>query len=173
MRSFALRIEKFITVIGKITSFFLAVLLAAIVSQVFMRYALNITSTMLEDSLWYLFAATLVLGLSFTMTDDGHVRVDFLYQRYSERTKRIVDLIGIILFLIPLYAFLMWHGWEYTAKSFHVNESSPNPDGMPWLWLVKGLLPVSCFLLLLESLARAVIIFTDKKHKDASVHYGS
>ena len=173
MRSFALRIEKLITAIGRLTSFFLAVLLVAIVSQVFLRYALNITSTMLEDSLWYLFAATLVLGLSFTMTDDGHVRVDFLYQRYSERTKRIVDLIGIILFLIPLYTFLMWHGWEYAAKSFHVNESSPNPGGMPWLWLVKGLLPVSCFLLLLESIARAVIILTDKERKDTSIHYGS
>jgi len=71
-----------------------SVLLVAIVFQVLMRYALGLTNTMLEDSLWYLFAITLTLGLSYTMTHDGHVRVDFLYQHYSLKTKVIVDVLG-------------------------------------------------------------------------------
>ena len=147
----------------------MALLLVAIVSQVVMRYAFSITSTLLADSLWYLFAMTLILGLSYTMGQNGHVRVDFLYHRYSDNTKRIVDFIGISLCAIPLYAFLLWHGWDYTAKSFSINESSPNPGGMPWLWIIKGLLPFSCLLLLFESLARLALIVADRESsKEAS-----
>jgi len=151
----------------------MAALLIMIVTQVTLRYAFGQTNTAMEDSLWYLFAMTLVMGLSFTMTEDGHVRVDFLYQKYSDKTKRIINLISITLFLIPLYSFLLWHGWDFAAKSFSRGESSPNPGGMPWLWLVKGLLPISCLLLLLESFARIILIITDKRRKDAPIHNGS
>ena len=107
------------------------------------------------------------------MTHDGHVRVDFVYQRYTAKTRRIVDFAGIALFLIPMYAFLMWHGWDYAVKSFSINESSPNPGGMPWLWIVKGLLPVSCLLLIIESLARLVLILLDKDDTHPSEVHGS
>lgn len=173
MRSVAQRTEKIISLLGKLSSWSMGLLLVAIVSQVILRYAFDITNTALEDSLWYLFAMSLVLGMSYTMTEDGHVRVDFLYQKYSDKTKRIVDLVGIILFLLPLYIFLLIYSWDYAADSFVKAEKSPNPGGMPWLWFVKGLLPLSCFLLLIESLARIVIIFTDKKHEEAPAHYGS
>ncbi len=116
------------------------------------------------------FAMTLTLGLSYTMTQDGHVRVDFLYQHYSPRTKSIVDVIGIALFVIPLYAFLLWHGWDYTQNSMSINESSPNPGGMPWLWIVKGLLPLSSLLLLIESVARIVLILNNRQNLSTEVH---
>lgn len=173
MKSLARRIESFITAIGRICSWSIAALLVAIVAQVLLRYIFGKSFTVLEDSLWYLFSMTLVLGLSYTMTSDGHVRVDFLYQGYSPKTKRIVDLIGILLFLVPLYAFLAWHGWEYAAKSFAINERSPNPGGMPWLWLVKGLLPLSCLLLLLESVARACLILMDRPSASSDSVHGS
>ena len=173
MRAVAQSIERVISIIGRLSSWCMAILLIAIVTQVTLRYAYGITNTALEDSLWYLFAMSLVLGLSYTMTEDGHVRVDFVYQKYSDKMKRIVDLVGIVLFLIPLYAFLLWHGWDFTVKAFLRGESSPNPGGMPWLWLVKGLLPLSCLLLLIESVARAILIATDKRRKDGRVHYGS
>jgi len=170
MNSFANRIESIVTVIGKIVSWSIGVLLVAIVLQVSLRYAFGQTNTMLEDSLWYLFSMTLTLGLSYTMTHDGHVRVDFLYHRYSEKTKAIVDVIGIVLFVIPLYAFLLWHGWDYTVNSFSINESSPNPGGMPWLWLVKGLLPLSSLLLLIESVARVILILGHRQSLPTEVH---
>ncbi|MDE0769032.1 MAG: TRAP transporter small permease subunit [Opitutaceae bacterium] len=173
MKSLAKRIESFITAIGRLCAWSIAALLVAIVAQVLLRYAFGKSFTLLEDSLWYLFSMTLILGLSYTMTSDGHVRVDFLYQNYSPKTKRIVDLIGILLFLVPLYAFLAWHGWEYTAKSFAIGERSPNPGGMPWLWLIKGLLPLSCLLLLLESLARACLILIDRPSSPSDSVYGS
>ena len=173
MKTLAHRIENAITLTGKFSSWSMAVLLGAIVIQVLLRYAFGITNTRLEDSLWYLFSATLVLGLSYTMTHDGHVRVDFVYQRYTAKTRRIVDFVGIALFLLPMYAFLMWHGWDYAVKSFSINESSPNPGGMPWLWIVKGLLPVSCLLLIIESLARLVLILLDKDDIHPSEVHGS
>ncbi len=173
MRSIAESIERVITIIGRLSSWSMAVLLIAIVTQVTLRYAYGITNTALEDSLWYLFAMSMVLGLSYTMTVDGHVRVDFVYQKYSDKMKRMVDLLGIVFFLIPLYAFLLWHGWDFTVKAFLRGESSPNPGGMPWLWLVKGLLPLSCLLLLVEAVARAILIATNKRRKDGSKRHGS
>ncbi|MBT3480234.1 MAG: TRAP transporter small permease subunit [Opitutales bacterium] len=173
MKSFARRIESFITAVGCISSWSIAALLVATVAQVLLRYAFGKSYTILEDSLWYLFSMTLVLGLSYTMTSDGHIRVDFLYQAYSPKMKRIVDLISIVLFLLPLYAFLAWHGWEYAAKSFSINERSPNPGGMPWLWLVKGLLPFSCLLLILESLARACLILIERPSSPSYSVHGS
>ncbi len=162
MQSLAHRIESFIAAVGRVSSWSLALLLVAIASQVVLRYVFGQTFTLLEDSLWYLFAFTLVLGLSYTMIDDGHVRVDFLYHRYSPKFRRWVDLFGIVFFLIPLYAFLAWHGWDFAAKSYAINERSPNPGGMPWLWLVKGLLPLSCLLLLLESVAKGILLLIER-----------
>lgn len=173
MRSIAQGIEKAITVIGKLSAWSMALLLIAIVSQVILRYLFGITNTMLEDSLWYLFAMTLVLGMGYTLTEDGHVRVDFLYQRYSDKTKTLIDICGIVFFLIPLYTFLMIEGWDFAAKSFRIGESSPNPGGMPALWFVKGLLPFSCFLLLTESIARIILLATEEKHKEPTQRYGS
>lgn len=170
MKDFAKRIEFLVTSIGKIFSWSIAVLLVAIVTQVSMRYALGQTNTMLEDSLWYLFSMTLALGLSYTMTHDGHVRVDFLYHNYSPKTKAIVDIVGIVLFVIPLYLFLLWHGWDYAFNSYSINESSPNPGGMPWLWLVKGLLPLSSLLLLIESIARVFLISSNSLNGSTEIH---
>jgi TRAP-type mannitol/chloroaromatic compound transport system permease small subunit len=173
MKTVAARIELFITAIGRISSWSIAVLLISVIAQVLLRYVFGKSFTLLEDSLWYFFSTTLVLGLSYPMASDGHVRVDFFYQGYSPRTKRIVDLVGILLFLIPLYAFLAWHGWQYAAKSYSINESSPNPGGMPWLWLVKGALPFSCLLLIIESLARACLIFVDRSTPAPESTYGA
>lgn len=173
MKTLATRIETFIGIVGRISSWSLAFLLLAISSQVILRYVFGQTFTLLEDSLWYLFAFTLVLGLSYTMIDDGHVRVDFLYQRYSPRLRRWVDLVGIVFFLMPLYAFLAWHGWEYAAKSFAINESSPNPEGMPWLWLVKFMLPFSCILLLFEALAKTILLYLNRPQSADTSSHGS
>lgn len=161
MTKLAHRIEKAITFIGQLSSWSMAILLVAIVAQVILRYGFNYTNTMLQDAQWYLFAMTMALGLSYTMAQDGHVRVDFLYQRFSPKVRKRIDILGIALFLLPLYGFLLWEGWQMTARSFAINESSPNPGGLPWMWLVKGLIPLSFFLFVIEALARLAILWSE------------
>ena len=121
------------------------------------RYAgkyvgVNLSSNALLESQWYLFAAVFLLAAPYTLLADRHVRVDVLYGRLSERGKKIVDVAGTLLFLLPLCVFGLWVSWPSVSNSWAIWEKSSDPGGLP-RYPVKTLLPVGLALLLLQGLS--------------------
>jgi TRAP-type mannitol/chloroaromatic compound transport system permease small subunit len=120
-----------------------------------MRYALNYSSNAWLEVQWYLFAGIVMLGASYTLVRNEHVRVDLVYGALGTRGKLWVDVFGIILFLLPAMVLLAWMTWPFFLDAFLRNEQSSNAGGLV-RWPVKLLLPVGFLLLVLQGLAELI-----------------
>lgn len=133
------------------------VLLACIVSAVnaMIRYAFDISSNAWLEAQWYMFAIVVMLGASYTLQRNEHVRVDVVYMQLSERKQEWVDIIGGILFLLPACAVIGWFSWPFFYESWKVQEISSNAGGL-LRWPVKFLLPLGFGLLFLQGLSEII-----------------
>lgn len=119
------------------------------------RYTLNYSSNGWLEIQWYLFAGIFLLGASYTLKHNAHVRIDLLFQRLSHRSQAIVDLVTIALFLLPFAALMVWLGWPFFHTSYVTGEVSSNVGGLV-RWPVKALVPLGMALLLLQGIAEAL-----------------
>lgn len=140
--------------IGTAISWLWPVLMAVIVVNVAMKNLLGDGRIEFEEIQWHIYAAGFMLGLSWTLVRDEHVRVDILYDNFKPRTKAWVDLLGIIALLIPFLALLIWYGIPFVADSIATAERSSSPAGLPHRWIIKSMLVAGAALLLLAALSR-------------------
>jgi len=123
---------------------------------VVMRYGLNMGSVMLQDVVLYLHGGLFLLGSAFALKRGSHVRVDIFYRDFSEKRKALVDLIGNIVFLQPVCWTILLFSWGYVEFSWRIMEVSPEPDGLPFVYLQKSLLVVLAVFLSLQSLSEII-----------------
>jgi TRAP-type mannitol/chloroaromatic compound transport system permease small subunit len=148
-------IDRLNAAVGKLAD--LAVLAACAISagNAFVRYGLSASSNAWLEVQWYLFAAMVMLGASYTLYRNEHVRVDLLYAIYSPRTRLWVDVFGFSLFMLPAMAMLAWMTWPLFVDSFVRNEGSPNAGGL-LRWPVKLVLPIGFALLTLQGVSELI-----------------
>lgn len=133
------------------------VLLSTVVSagNAIVRYAFNTSSNAWLELQWFMFSVIFLLGAAYTLQKNGHVRVDVLYGRYPKRVQILVDLLGGLIFLIPMCAVILLTTLPWVSNSVKILEGSPNPGGLPW-WPVKLLLPIAISLLLLQGISEVI-----------------
>ncbi len=122
----------------------------------------NLSSNMLIEGQWYLFDAIFLLGLGWTLQRQGHVRVDILQTRLGKRNQAKIELLGTLLLLLPFSIAVMTISMEPTIHSWLINESSPDPNGLPRYW-VKTLIPLGFLLLSLQGISEAIKNFATFK----------
>lgn len=120
-----------------------------------MRYGFDRSSNAWLEIQWYLFALIFLLGAGYTLKHNGHVRIDILYGRFSPRLQAWVDLVGGLLFLLPLCGLMIWMGWDGFAASWAVNETSPDAGGLS-RWPIKLAIPLGFALLWLQGVAEVI-----------------
>ncbi|HVF64417.1 MAG TPA: TRAP transporter small permease subunit [Casimicrobiaceae bacterium] len=119
------------------------------------RYAFDISSNAWLEIQWYLFAVMVLLGASYTLRMNEHVRVDILYTQLSERNKLWLDILGTVFFLIPSMLVAAWFAWPFFMQSWNVQETSMNAGGLI-RWPVKLLLPVGFTLVALQGASEII-----------------
>jgi TRAP-type mannitol/chloroaromatic compound transport system permease small subunit len=119
---------------------------------VLLRYAFNIGWIGLQESVLWLHAAVFLLTAAWTLAEDGHVRVDVFYHRFSRRTQGRVNVLGTLLLLLPFAGFMLYACVPYVLRSWKISESSFEAGGLPAIYLLKTLLPIAAVLLLLQGL---------------------
>ena len=120
-----------------------------------LRYGLDVGAIWLQESVVYMHGAAFLLGLSYALKHDAHVRVDVVYARLSPKARARVDFAGATLLLMPLAAVIVASSWRYVSESWAVLEGSPEVDGLPAVFLLKTLLPLSAALLFVQAAASA------------------
>ncbi len=115
----------------------------------------NLSSNAYIEAQWYMFSALFLLGASYTLMQDRHVRVDVLYGRLTARGKARINLVGAVVFLIPFCTFCLWVSWPSVRNSWSVWEISPDPGGLP-RYPIKTLILISWGLVLLQGIAEAI-----------------
>jgi TRAP-type mannitol/chloroaromatic compound transport system permease small subunit len=133
------------------------VLLACLISagNATMRYGIGYSSNAWLEVQWYLFGGIVMLGASYTLLRNEHVRVDLVFGMLSTRGRLWVDIFGIIVFLMPAMVLLTWMTWPFFLDSFLRNEHSSNAGGL-LRWPVKLLLPLGFLLLTLQGLSELI-----------------
>jgi TRAP-type mannitol/chloroaromatic compound transport system permease small subunit len=120
---------------------------------VVLRYGFNIGSIMAQESVIYMHGALFLLGAGYALKAGAHVRVDIFYRNFDPRTKAWVNSLGGIVFLLPLCVFILVSSWDYVSESWGMRESSPEPGGIPAVYLLKSLLPLAAINLALQGVA--------------------
>lgn len=139
--------------IGRAVSWCTLAMVLVTFAVVVLRYGFRIGSIPMQESITYFHALVFMLGAAYTLRHDGHVRVDVFYHRLSERRRALVDIAGTLFFLFPVAVFLFVTSLDYVAESWRVLESSREPGGLPWVYLLKTVIPVTAVLLALQGAA--------------------
>ena len=125
----------------------------ATVVVVLLRYALDTGAIFLQESVMYLHGLFFMLALGFGVAEDSHVRVDILYSRLPARRQHLINLIGHRAFLLPVAILIFTTSLPYVSASWRVLEGSSEVGGIPAVFLLKTLLPISAVLLMLQGIA--------------------
>ena len=160
-------VDRFILKSGKALAWLNVILIVNILIQVTLRYAFNMGLVWLEELQWHLYGAAIMFAISYCITEDAHIRLDLLHQRLTPRTRAVVEVLGILLLLFPLYITLCVHGVGFVESALRVHERSDSPLGLPYRWIIKSAIPVGMSFVIAAATSRLVrsiaIIFNKKK----------
>ena len=134
-----------------------ALLLACVISaaNAVVRYVANYSSNAFLEIQWYLFGTAVMLGAAHVLRVNEHIRVDVLYSRYSGRTQALVDLIGLMLFMMPSMLVMIYYAWPLFVKMYLTGEVSNNAGGLI-RWPAMMLLPAGFAMLLLQGVSESI-----------------
>ncbi|MBP7741780.1 MAG: TRAP transporter small permease subunit [Aliarcobacter sp.] len=144
--------DKFADAIGYFTAFIMVLMILNVTYDVIMRYFFNTGSIAMQEMEWHLFSVIILLGISYTLKEDGHVRVDLIYDRLSNKKKAKINMVGVALFILPVALLIGVESIPYVIESFNSNEQSGDPGGLQYRWIVKSLIPLSFFLLIITAI---------------------
>jgi TRAP-type mannitol/chloroaromatic compound transport system permease small subunit len=149
-------IDQTTELIGKVVSI-LAILMVVVTCYIVIaRYVFNTGSIAVQESVIYFNAILFMLSAGFTLKHNGHVRVDVFYGKASPRYKAWVDLFGSLFLLMPVAIFIMVASWDYVSSAFAIKEQSGEAGGLPWVYLLKGMIPVMSIVLIFQGIAEII-----------------
>lgn len=120
---------------------------------VFLRYVMHMSFTWMQELYVWIHAFVFLTGASFAMLRNAHVRVDLLYARWSPKTRAVVEIAGALVFTLPWIVVLGWLSFPFVRASWVIFEGSPQPNGIPAVFLLKSFLLVFCTLMTLQALS--------------------
>ncbi|MED5540217.1 MAG: TRAP transporter small permease subunit [Pseudomonadota bacterium] len=133
---------------------FAAIAMALVTTTVvILRYGFGQGAIAAQESVLYLHGALFMLGAAPTLLTDKHVRVDVFYRNFTDRQKHWVNTIGHTVFTLPFCTLIVFGSWGYVSESWSIMESSPEPGGIPAVFLLKTLIPAMALLLALQAVS--------------------
>jgi TRAP-type mannitol/chloroaromatic compound transport system permease small subunit len=150
LQQFARTLDRLAELTGRIVSWLTLAMVVVTFAVVVLRYAFNIGSIALQESITYLHAMVFMLCAAYTLKHDAHVRVDIFYQRWSPRARAWVDL------LAPVCVFIISASLDYVASAWLIHEGSREAGGLDGVYILKTAIPLMAALLLLQGCALAI-----------------
>ncbi|NNC55509.1 MAG: TRAP transporter small permease subunit [Pseudomonadales bacterium] len=149
-------IDRTTTLCGHAVAWLLLLMVLLESAVVLLRYGFDIGSIALQESVTYVHAAAFLLGAAYTLQCDEHVRVDIFYRRFSAHRKAAINLLGFVVFLLPVCLFIIWESAPYVAQAWRVREASADSGGLAGVYWLKSLIPLFAALLILQGSAEAM-----------------
>ncbi|MCK5716829.1 MAG: TRAP transporter small permease subunit [Thiomargarita sp.] len=151
-------INQFSDWTGRVIAWLLLLMVLIIVYQASMASLFSIGSVALQELQWHLFALIFLLGSAYTLKYDEHVRVDVFYQSswMNERRRAWVNFLGSVFFLLPFCLIIMTASWTFVFDAYTYQESSSDPGGLPYRFLLKAAIPIGFLLLMLQGIANSL-----------------
>lgn len=141
--------------IGNWVSWALLVSVLICTGNALVRYTFNTSSNAWLEIQWYLFAAMFLLATSQTLRRNEHVRIDVVAGRFSKRTQVCIDIVGFLVFLLPMATIILYYAVPYAIVSFQEQEVSSNAGGLI-VWPAKILIPIGFLQLTLQGISELI-----------------
>ncbi len=119
-------------VIGKAASWLTLIMVVVTFIVVVLRYVFDFGLIWLQESVTWMHAVVFMLGAAYTLCDEEHVRVDVFYSKTNAKRRAWIDLLGVVLFLLPLCGFLAFTAYDFIASSWAMHEASRESGGLPY-----------------------------------------
>ena len=156
--------DTLIEITGRVVSWLLLAMVVTTCTVVVLRYVFDTGAIALQESVTYMHSLVFMLGLSYALKHDGHVRVDLLYARLSGRARVKINLLGHLGFLLPVCLVITVESFDYVVRAWSILEGSPEVGGIPGVYLLKTLIPLSALLLLVQAIAEALRAYRLLRH---------
>jgi len=149
--------------IGNVVSWLSLAIVLVCFAVVVQRYVFSTTQLWMQDLYVWLNGAMFTAVAGFALLRNDHVRVDIFYRPASEERKALIDLIGVVVFLMPFTWLVYAYGWNFVARSWGLREGSANIGGMPGLFILKGFILVFAFVIAIQGISmalRSILVLT-------------
>lgn len=138
-------LNRFSDILGFVSAILFVLMLFNVFIDVVMRYAFNDVSIAMQEMEWHLFAAMFMLGVPYTLRAEGHVRVDLIFERVSEKAQAWIDIFGCLLLLFPFCLLVGYYGIDFAKEAYELGETSGDPGGLTNRWIIKAVIPFAFF----------------------------
>src|SRR5687768_850092 len=146
-------IDRFAEVTGVAIAWLMVPLIGAVVYEVVARYAFEAPTLWSFDVTYMLYGAMFMLGAAYALRVGAHIRTDFFWERWSLRTRGVIDTVAYVVFFFPGIALFFWVGWGEAWYAYGIGETSEQTPWRPLLWPLKATIPLAAALLLLQGLS--------------------
>lgn len=156
MRTLVQIIDSFTDRTGKLLAWLTLCMALLTALIVIMRYGFGVNSIFAQEAVVYMHGCLFMLGAAYALKTGAHVRVDIFYRNFSTRGKAWVNSLGGIVLIMPLCTFILFSSWDYVSEAWAIRETSPEPGGIPAVFLLKTLIPLLAINLFLQGLAETL-----------------
>jgi TRAP-type mannitol/chloroaromatic compound transport system permease small subunit len=149
-------IDRLSAGVGRLVAWLTIIMVAATFLIVLLRYVLDTGFIWMQELVTWMHAAVFMLGAAWALRSGDHVRVDVFYKKMTPRRQGWVDLLGTLFFLMPLCGYIFFESLPYVQQSWEIGERSREASGLPGLFLLKTLIPLTALLLALQGVSDMV-----------------
>jgi len=144
--------DRISDIIGYISGGLMILMMLNVFYDVINRYVFKSGSIALQEMEWHLFSVMFLLGISYTLKEDGHVRVDLIYDNLNKKKQAVINILGTVIFLIPFSLLIAFGSIDFVSEAYTIGEISGDPGGLTHRWIIKAIIPFSFFLLVASSI---------------------
>lgn len=149
-------IDALNSAIGRAVCWLVLIMVLMQFSIVVLRYVFGIGSLAMYELVVYMHGLLFMMAAAYTLAEDGHVRVDIFYRGAAPRRRALVNIIGVLVFLVPTCVLILYITWPYVLRSWSVLEGSRETSGLPGVFLFKTVILVFAVMLMLQGLSIVV-----------------
>jgi len=118
-----------------------------------MRYFFHNSSVGMQELEWHLFSVVFLFGIAYSLKENAHVRVDIFYDNMKPQRQALINILGSLLFIIPFTLLIINSGFSFAYEAFSLNETSGDPGGLAYRWIIKSAISVSFIFLIIATIS--------------------
>jgi TRAP-type mannitol/chloroaromatic compound transport system permease small subunit len=149
-------IDRLSVAVGRVVAWLTLAMVVGMFLIVLLRYLFAVGFIWMQESVTWMHATIFMLGAAWALRSGDHVRVDVFYKKMSPRRQGWVDLLGTLLLLLPMCGYIFFESLPYVQQSWEIRERSREASGLPGLFLLKTLIPLTALLLALQGVSDLV-----------------
>ncbi len=148
-------IDRFIDWIGRGTAWTCLLIVLVVANNVILRYMFRIGPVSLQEVEWHLLSPIALIGMSYALRHNDHVRVDIFYEDFGPKVQAVIGLFVAIATVI-ISVILIQLSFNFAYQAYAIVEGSPDPGGLPHRFLLRSFIPLGFILLAVQAVANVI-----------------